>query len=56
MQGARRPYRISPEDLAVAAADGGALAVSFALPKGSYAISVLREIAKTDVTEADSAA
>ena len=56
MQGARRPYRISPEDLAVTAADGGALAVSFALPKGSYAISVLREIAKTDVTEADSAA
>ena len=56
MQGARRPYRISPEDLAVTAADDGALAVSFALPKGSYAISVLREIAKTDVTEADSAA
>jgi len=42
-------------DLTVTAAGDGALAVSFALPKGSYAISVLREIAKTDVKEADSA-
>jgi tRNA pseudouridine13 synthase len=56
MQGARRPYRIAPDELRVAPAGDGALAVSFALPKGSYAVSVLREIAKTDVTEADSAA
>ena len=56
MQGARRPYRIAPGELRVAAAEDGALAVSFALPNGSYAVSVLREIAKTDVTEADSAA
>jgi tRNA pseudouridine13 synthase len=55
MQGARRPYRIVPEELRVDRAGEDALAVSFALPKGSYAVSVLREITKTDVAEADSA-
>jgi len=53
MEGARRPYRVSPEDLRVEAAGAGALAVQFALPKGSYAVSVLREITKTEVSEAD---
>ena len=46
MEGARRPYRIAPEELAVESADPDALALTFALPKGSYAISVLREIVK----------
>ena len=53
MEGARRPYRVSPEDLRVEAAGEGALAVQFALPKGSYAVSVLREITRTEVSEAD---
>jgi tRNA pseudouridine13 synthase len=55
MEGARRPYRIAVEDLRVEPAGEGALVVSFALPKGSYAVSVLREITKTDVPDADSA-
>ena len=54
MQGARRPYRIVPEDLAVEPAGPEALSLSFALPKGSYAASVLREILKSDVSAADS--
>ncbi|HZR10484.1 MAG TPA: tRNA pseudouridine(13) synthase TruD [Myxococcales bacterium] len=53
MEGARRPYRVSSEDLRVEAAGPGALAVQFALPKGSYAVSILREITKTEVSEAD---
>lgn len=53
MEGARRPYRIAPEDLRVEAAGPDALAVEFALPKGSYALSVLREITKAEVAEAD---
>ena len=56
MQGARRPYRIAPSELRVEPADDDALVVSFALPKGSYAVSVLREISKNDVEEADSSA
>jgi len=56
MQGARRPYRIAPNDLRVEPAGDDALVVSFALPKGSYAVSVLREISKNDVEEADSGA
>jgi tRNA pseudouridine13 synthase len=56
MQGARRPYRVAPEGLEVAAAGESALVVSFALPKGSYAVSLLREIAKTDLSDVDSAA
>jgi tRNA pseudouridine13 synthase len=56
MQGARRPYRIAPNELRVEVVGDGALVVSFALPKGSYAVSVLREITKTDVEEADSSA
>jgi tRNA pseudouridine13 synthase len=46
MDGARRPYRIPVEDLRVEAVGPVALAISFALPKGSYAACVLREITK----------
>lgn len=53
MEGARRPYRVAVEDLAVAREGPDVLAVTFALPKGSYAVAVLREITKTDVSEAD---
>jgi tRNA pseudouridine13 synthase len=53
MEGARRPYRVAPEDLRVEAAGADALAVQFALPKGSYAVSILREITKSEVSEAD---
>jgi len=56
MQGARRTYRVSAEDLRINPEGPDALAISFALPKGSYAVAVLREITKSDVSEADSAA
>jgi tRNA pseudouridine13 synthase len=46
MQGARRPYRIPIEEPAVEALPDGALALTFALPKGSYAMAVLREVVK----------
>jgi tRNA pseudouridine13 synthase len=46
MQGARRPYRIPVEDPKAEALPENALALSFALPKGSYAMAVLREIVK----------
>lgn len=48
MEGARRPYRIPVDDLAVEAPGPDALALTFALPKGSYALAVLREILKGD--------
>ena len=53
MQGARRPYRIPVEELRIEPAGTDALAIAFALPKGSYAVSVLREITKSDVSQAD---
>lgn len=53
MEGARRPYRIAAEELRVEALDPSALALSFDLPKGSYAVAVLREITKSEVAEAD---
>ena len=53
MQGARRPYRIPVEELRIEPAGPDALAIAFALPKGSYAVSVLREITKSDVSEAE---
>jgi tRNA pseudouridine13 synthase len=56
MQGTRRTYRVLPEELRIAPEGPDALAIAFALPKGSYAVSVLREITKSDVSEADSAA
>jgi tRNA pseudouridine13 synthase len=46
MQGARRPYRIPLQEAAVEALPDSALALRFALPKGSYALSVLREVVK----------
>jgi tRNA pseudouridine13 synthase len=46
MEGARRPYRVPVEDLRVQVVAPDALALSFALPKGSYAACVLREITK----------
>ena len=48
MQGARRPYRVPVEDLFVEEAGEGALRLSFSLPKGSYALAVLREVLKSD--------
>jgi tRNA pseudouridine13 synthase len=45
MEGARRPYRVPVEELSVEAAGGG-IALQFALPKGSYALCVLREVLK----------
>jgi tRNA pseudouridine13 synthase len=53
MQGARRTYRIAPEELRIEPAGPQALAISFALPRGAYAVSVLREITKSDVSQAD---
>ena len=44
-EGARRPYRIPVDDLSVQAAPD-ALVLSFSLPKGSYALAVLREVTK----------
>jgi len=46
MQGARRPYRIPLEDALVEPLPESALALTFALPKGSYALAVLREVMK----------
>lgn len=53
MEGARRPYRVPVEELAISAPDPEGLALTFVLPKGSYAVAVLREVLKTDVAEAD---
>jgi tRNA pseudouridine13 synthase len=46
MEGARRPYRVPVEDLSVEQAGADALLLCFALPKGSYAVAVLRELTK----------
>ena len=51
MEGARRAYRIAVEELSVAPAGEAALLLSFALPKGSYAVSVLREVVKSAEAE-----
>ncbi len=47
MEGARRPYRVPVEELAAAVA-GDTLTLTFSLPRGSYAIAVLREVMKAD--------
>jgi tRNA pseudouridine13 synthase len=47
MEGARRPYRIPVDELRIDPLDPDALVLSFALPKGSYALSVLREVIRT---------
>ena len=47
MSGTRRPYRVAIEDLSVEPLDDPhAFELSFGLPKGSYATSVLREVMK----------
>ena len=46
MSGARRPYRVPVEELTLAAEGPSALVLTFALPKGSYALCVLREVMK----------
>lgn len=40
----RRPLRVLPENLALAPGEGGQLVVEFALPRGAFATSVLREL------------
>lgn len=46
MEGERRPLRVPAGDVAWSAS-GDAVTVEFALPKGSYATSLIREITKT---------
>jgi len=46
MEGSRRPYRVAVEDLRVEAAGADAVVLEFALPRGSYAACVLREVMK----------
>jgi tRNA pseudouridine13 synthase len=45
MEGARRPLRVPLKD-PVVSSEGGTLFLGFALPKGSYATAVLREVMK----------
>ena len=52
MEGARRPYRIPVEELRVEPAGADALVLTFALPKGSYAIAVLREVTRSPPDDA----
>ena len=42
-----QPYRIPVGELQVESAGADALVLSFALPKGSYALAVLREVLKS---------
>jgi tRNA pseudouridine13 synthase len=51
MQGARRPYRIPLEESLAEELPESALALTFALPKGSYAMAVLREVMKDRAAE-----
>jgi tRNA pseudouridine13 synthase len=53
MEGARRPYRVVPRDLHVDQAAEDALEVSFSLPRGSYAVAVLRELTKAAAPDAE---
>lgn len=46
LEGARRPLRVPLQEIS-ASDDNGHLLLSFTLPKGSYATSVLREVMKT---------
>jgi len=52
MEGARRPYRIPVDDLSVEAEAPDLLVLKFALPKGSYALAVLREVQKCEIDPA----
>lgn len=49
MDGERRPLRVPVREVSVRS-EGDDLSLSFTLPKGSYATSVLREVIKTSVT------
>ena len=54
MRGERRPIRVPLRDAAVRAIEGGdALELTFTLPRGSYATSVLRELGKGAIVEAE---
>jgi tRNA pseudouridine13 synthase len=46
MEGARRPYRIPVDDLRVEPGGADSIVLGFALPRGSYAACVLREVTK----------
>jgi tRNA pseudouridine13 synthase len=48
MEGERRPLRVPITNHSVNIDESGLLLLEFALPKGSYATSVLREIMKTE--------
>ena len=55
VKGARRPLRFSPQEPSVSAGNddaGPSIDFSFALEEGCYATTVLREICKTDVSDA----
>lgn len=45
--GARRPFLVWPKDLSVQQVDGETLELSFTLPAGAYATSLLREVQKS---------
>lgn len=46
MEGTRRPYRVPVADPALDEPEPGALRLAFALPPGSFALAVLREVMK----------
>lgn len=50
MEGARRPYRLPVDELAVEET-ADALVLTFTMPKGSYAHALLREIIKSDAPD-----
>jgi len=56
-EGTRRPLAVELDDVAVAVAADvvGAVDVSFTLPSGAYATTVMREVMKTDAPAADDA-
>jgi len=51
LAGARRAYRIPAADLEIRSVGGNSLLLAFALPAGSYAASIVREIVKGEVDE-----
>ena len=51
LAGSRRPYRIPAGDLQIRSGEENSLLLAFTLPPGSYAVSIVREIVKTEVDE-----